>query len=1160
MQGVITSNLLPQKQVRHLKKRLFILLFLFFSGLWSFAQNATGFSWGGEKQIRIPAYTDTLLLDSFYVRPTTLVFRDADSALQKPVYELVQDSLARILFSTPPEQPLILSYKTLGVRLGAKVYRKPRSLLLPAGTTQKPGVLYRAERNSAFAPFDGLNSRGSISRSISVGNNQDAVLNSSLNLQLSGNLGKQTQIRASITDNSIPVQADGYTQQLREFDRVYIELENAEFGLIRAGDYNMINPNYLLHFDKRISGASVFSNINLNNSKVPLRVEGGLARGRFARNRFQGQEGNQGPYKLRGNNDELFIIIISGSERVYIDGNLLTRGQQYDYVIDYNAGEITFTALRPITKESRIVVEFQYTEQNYLRSVVFGATGFENEKLQTQVQFYSEQDSPNQPLTGELNTEEKQLLSGVGDQLNQAVVSTIRPATFDPGQVFYELRDSLGFDSVLVFSVDSTQPLYQASFAFVGNNQGDYIQAQNNANGRVFRWVPPQNGVPQGNFAPQRLLASPNLLQVLNTQTVYTFNAQHTLSIDLAASRNDINLFSDIGKENDIGLAGRLSYRGESPLEKGKLISQVGIEFNEDNFTTIERIRTVEFARDWALPLDFNEGLQMATAGLGYALDTSSATYQLQYLSFGGYTGLKQEVTGRLKSARSVGQLRASWLEAGDSLANSTFLREKLRIRHFYAPRLWTGVFSEGEWNTRRFKSSDTLTQSSYRFLDVGALMGIGDTAANFAELWYSQRFDDTAQSGRFVNFSQVQAVGLEAEAKTRFNSVLNTRIFSRSLKVYQPEERDLERTVTARFNYIQRLFKNAIVSTTFYESGSGTEARRVFNYIEVPAGTGVYTHTDYNGNGIQELDEFEVAPQPDLARYVRVFLPTNDFLRTNLNKFSEIINLNAPFSWQNARGIKKILSRFSLLSNYQLDRKTLLTGATNNLNPFAEVTDDSLIVALNNSFRNTLYFNRTQNKFGIDYTYRTSDNRNLLSFGVEQRTVLENTFNLRWQLIEPLQLRGSFSAVDKENLSTNFSRRNFTINQRVNRYALAYQPNDALVLTATYAYEAQNGSADDEISLKGSDIGFNCTYNLANSLSLQSQLNYILNNFEGNSNNPAAFEMLRGLQPGRNGTWNLVLQKTIRKSILLSLNYSGRISEDNPVIQTANVQVKAFF
>jgi hypothetical protein len=37
----------------------------------------------------------------------------------------------------------------------------------------------------------------------------------------------------------------------------------------------------------------------------------------------------------------LYVLVISGSERVYVNG-LLLRGENNDYTIDYNAGEITF--------------------------------------------------------------------------------------------------------------------------------------------------------------------------------------------------------------------------------------------------------------------------------------------------------------------------------------------------------------------------------------------------------------------------------------------------------------------------------------------------------------------------------------------------------------------------------------------------------------------------------------------------------------------------------------------------------------------------------------------------------------------------------------------------------------------------------------------------
>jgi hypothetical protein len=50
--------------------------------------------------------------------------------------------------------------------------------------------------------------------------------------------------------------------------------------------------------------------------------------------------------------------------------------------------------------------------------------------------------------------------------------------------------------------------MYSLAFSEVGTGKGNYTLLLNGANGKVFQWVAPVNGVAQGNYEPVALLVT----------------------------------------------------------------------------------------------------------------------------------------------------------------------------------------------------------------------------------------------------------------------------------------------------------------------------------------------------------------------------------------------------------------------------------------------------------------------------------------------------------------------------------------------------------------------------------------------------------------------------------------------------------------------------
>ena len=390
------------------------------------------------------------------------------------------------------------------------------------------------------------------------------MLNSSFNLQLAGTLGKDVEIRAAITDENIPLQPEGNTQQLREFDKIFIQLKQRNNELT-AGDYELRRPDsYFMNYFKKLQGATLSNQTELfKNGKLSTTGSIAISRGQFARNNIRQQEGNQGPYKLTGNEGERFIIILAGTEKVFFDGVLLKRGIEEDYIIDYNRGEVTFTNKRLITKDSRIIVEFEYSDQNFNRTLYAVNSAYESKKLALNFNLFSEQDGKNTTGNQSLSNDQKRLLSQAGDDFESSFATSIDTLDeFSSLRIGYQLIDSLtacGFiDSILVYSIDPETARHTARFTFVGQGNGDYIlDPEVIANERVYRWVAPDTltCLPRGDYAAVVQLIAPKQQQLMTFGGSYQFDENTSFQAEVALSRKDQNRFSNFDSEDDNGLA-----------------------------------------------------------------------------------------------------------------------------------------------------------------------------------------------------------------------------------------------------------------------------------------------------------------------------------------------------------------------------------------------------------------------------------------------------------------------------------------------------------------------------------------------------------------------------------------------------------------------------
>jgi len=1108
---------------------------------------------------------DTIVIDTFSVNPRTFQILNNNKESVSLDYKLLPYK-GLVVFLDIPYDTLIFNYHPLLIDFSKKYYKHPISLNRTIEQKQyhpSLNIINTVNSNNLFQGTK-LNRTGSISRGLMVGNNQDFSLNSNLNLQLSGMISPTMKILASVTDDNIPIQPQGNTQQLQDFDKVFIEVSDQKWKLT-AGDFWIKNKDsYFLKYNKRGQGIHLKNKIiGNNNIEIDVENSASISKGKFGRNVIQGIEGNQGPYRLYGNENESFIIILSGTENVYIDGVLLKRGQNNDYIIDYNTSEISFTANTLINKDKRIIVEFQYSDKNYARSLLQSSTNIKKNNSSFYIHGYGEQDSKNQPLQLDFDLLDRQTLENIGDNIDLAIGSGIDSVDFNQATNLYQKIDSLGYE-VYQYSNNEQQAVYMLTFSNVGQGNGNYKIKENNALGKVFEWIAPDtisfgSIIKNGDYSPIKKLVTPKKRQIISVggKTIWSGNS---LSYELSTSNMDLNTFSAINNEDNIGFAGLVNFENKNTLkEKWELNQQYRIESISKDYRRIERFREVEFERNWNIQnliTTKDQLLSSAKINLKH-LENGLFQYQLNsYFIKDEFNGYKNDF--KIKWNKKVNLNFDGSLMNSDGQFNTSFLRHKTDL--FIPIKGFKLGFKDINENNQFF-IADTLNNNSYRFYDWKVYIENYDSTKNRIQFFYQERYDWFKDRSILKKATKAISPGLMVGISSRKNFNLNYSLAYRMLQSDSSLTNILpENSLASRLNYNLKLLKGGINTNSFLEIGSGLELQKEFIYIEVPAGQGVYTWNDYNDNGIKELNEFEIAAFSDQATYIRVFTPNNNYVKIYSFQYNQNLNIDFKRIIDGKTMVEKFLNKFYNQTAVNTHKKTNDLDLQTLLNPLVNA-DNPIIQQMSNSLRNSLFFNRSSSKYSVELVTQLFANKNLLINGTDFISTNKDQIKFRWNMNKSFMLNSQLTKEIKKNSSTYMTNRNYDIENIEINNRISFQPNTLFRIAINGRYSEKRNSIEygNEKAFIN-DIGLELRRSKRDKGLLNGELHLVNINYNGETSSTIGFEMLEGLQLGKNITWKLGFQKNMSNNIQISINYNGRKSEENRAIHTGSMQMRAFF
>jgi hypothetical protein len=566
------------------------------------------------------------LADRFVVRMSESVWDGVDSLKRGTDYALDYATGAlRLLRAEPDGAWLHVRYRVLPLAL-AEAYAHHLPPIGEVGAVHDsatsapqpaivPPVVSRWQDDGSGVSLAHIDVTGTKTFSLEVGSNRDASLRQSLDLALSGTVTPGVTIAGALSDQNIPLTSEGASADLHELDRAWVQVTGAK-GRAVFGDFDVTGPvSEFTSFSRRLTGLQATA--ATGGGEVMLSAA--QSRGRWVTVEFFGRDGVQGPYPLLGPGVGVGDIV-PGSERVWLDGVQLRRGEGADYTVDDVRGFLTLTPRHLVTLRSRIVVDMQVGEREVSRSFYMG--GFSRGGPHGQLMVSLLRESDGRGATGSLSAADKALLAGAGDSVPTA---TLGVHDVGEGKGDYRLlpADSLGPPRYVYAGRDSGS--VRLDFLYVGEGRGDY-SVTTQGDGVAYAYA----GSGRGAYAIGRQVAPPQALSVLDVNLGAVRVGPLEASLENAVSLYDANTLSPLSDHDNLGRATHLTLGAQRVAVRGFGRSLGVVDVTGDlrdrqaRFVSLGRTEQAVSGDLWGVRAGVLErGSRSGTAAVRYALGSA---------------------------------------------------------------------------------------------------------------------------------------------------------------------------------------------------------------------------------------------------------------------------------------------------------------------------------------------------------------------------------------------------------------------------------------------------------------------------------------------------------------------------------------------------------